>query len=387
MESSNELTNLTCLVPEHSNLKIIGFCIDPNCKYKNKFACQECFFDVHSGHKLVKIDIINSNIQNKIKNGKIYLEEEKKIGDLFSKYENIQKNHLEQLKQKIILELDEKLKEYKNTFIKKMKGINNNKNNININMIKSYQEFFVGNAAPVQRPDYLKLSEICSSIYKDNDQVNAPNNNYENMMKSKLLLEELNKSSEEFLKSQYISLSKYINNEFLISKSSFEWCLKTYGGYDFFYELESNKTKATKKLSQGTMTVLRAKEPLYDNNIYRLKFKIGLRNMGDFDIGIGTDKTGESCWLRTKESICISNTGIIKLDINMDNSIKLKDKDIVDLEINTKIGEKTFRGYINNKLVCFIDFDLKDTIYIMAAMRNVGSFIELQSYNVIPIEI
>ena len=69
----------------------------------------------------------------------------------------------------------------------------------------------------------------------------------------------------------------------------------------------------------------------------------------------------------------------------MDNSVKLKDKDIVDLEINTKIGNKYFKGYINNKLVCLIDFDIKD-IYIMAAMRNVGSYIELESFEIFPID-
>ena len=139
-------------------------------------------------------------------------------------------------------------------------------------------------------------------------------------------------------------------------------------------------------MSQGTMTVLRSKEPLYDNHLYKFKFKIGLKNVGDYDVGIGTDKTGDSCWLRTKESICISNTGVINMDINMDNSIKLKDKDIVDLEINTKNGNKSFKGYINKKLVCLIDFDIKDNIFIMAAMRNVGSFIEVDSYEIIPLD-
>ena len=69
----------------------------------------------------------------------------------------------------------------------------------------------------------------------------------------------------------------------------------------------------------------------------------------------------------------------------MDNSIKLKDKDIVNLEINTQIGKKTFKGYINKKLVCLIDFDIQDEIFIMAAMRNVGSVIELESYEIFPL--
>ena len=384
MENNNELNNLTCQIKEHSNLKIIGFCVDENCNSNNKFSCQECFFDNHSGHKLIKIEKLNDIIQNKLKNYKNILEDERKKAELYDKYEKQGIANLEKLKKKIISEIEEKINEYKNKYKMKLQSIINNDNKININM-KHYEEFFVGNAAPIQRPDLSKLSEICAKIYKEKDYKNVGINNNDINNKMRLLYEESNKSLEDFLKIQYKSINTYINQQFLASKSVFEWCKKTYGGYDFFYELTNDNTKATKKFSQGTMTVLRAKEPLYDNHLYRLQFRIGLKNVGDYDVGIGTDKTGESCWLRTKESICISNTGVINLDINMDNSIKLKDKDIVNLEINTQIGKKTFKGYINKKLVCLIDFDIQDEIFIMAAMRNVGSVIELESYEIFPL--
>ena len=377
MENNNELNNMTCQIKEHSNLKIIGFCIDENCHSINKFACQECFFDNHSGH-----DKLNGIIQNKLKDYKNILEEDKKRAELYDKYEKDGMSTLEKLKQKIFSEIEQKINEYKDKLKKKLQGINNNENKININM-KHYEEFFVGNAAPIQRPDLTKLSEICSKIYKEKDNKNEGlNYNDYNNNKIRLLFEESSKSTADFLKAEYISINSYIKQRFLISRFVFEWCRKTYGGYDFFYELANDNTKATKKISQGTMTVLRAKEPLYDNNLYRLQFRIGLKNVGDYDVGIGTDKTGDSCWLRTKESICISNTGVINLDINMDNSIKLKDKDVINLEINTQIGKKTFKGFINKKLVCMIDFDIQDNVYVMAAMRNVGSFIELESYEV-----
>ena len=382
MENNNELNNMTCQIKEHSNLKIIGFCIDENCHSINKFACQECFFDNHSGHKLIKIDKLNGIIQNKLKDYKNILEEDKKRAELYDKYEKDGMSTLEKLKQKIFSEIEQKINEYKDKLKKKLQGINNNENKININM-KHYEEFFVGNAAPIQRPDLTKLSEICSKIYKEKDNKNEGlNYNDYNNNKIRLLFEESSKSTADFLKAEYLSINNYIKQRFLISRFVFEWCRKTYGGYDFFYELANDNTKATKKISQGTMTVLRAKEPLYDNNLYRLQFRIGLKNVGDYDVGIGTDKTGDSCWLRTKESICISNTGVINLDINMDNSIKLKDKDVINLEINTQIGKKTFKGFINKKLVCMIDFDIQDNVYVMAAMRNVGSFIELESYEV-----
>ena len=196
-----------------------------------------------------------------------------------------------------------------------------------------------------------------------------------------------NKSVDEFIKNQHNAILAYINQNFLIPKYNFEWCQKTYGGYDFFYTLSKNNTKAIKYTSHGTMTVLRAKEPLLDNFLYKLRFKIGLKNPGDYDIGIGTNKTGDSCWLRTKESICLSNTGVMNMDINMDNSIKLKDNDVINLEINTKVGSKYFKGFINNVLVCLIDYDFDaKEVFVMAAMRNVGSFIELEEYDISPLD-
>ena len=188
------------------------------------------------------------------------------------------------------------------------------------------------------------------------------------------------------------SISQYINENFLnvpdnffSNHEKFEWCENTYSGYDFFYELTNNKAKGTKILSNGTMTILRAKDKLENNFIYRIKFKIGLKSGGDFDVGIGTEKCGDSCWLRTKESICISNVGIMNLDINMDNSIRLKDNYIVELEIGTEEKKKKyFKGLINDKLVCLLDFELND-IYIMAAMRNNSNFIEVLKYDVSPI--
>jgi len=109
MESNNELNNLTCQIKEHSNLKIIGFCIDQNCNANNKFACQECFFDIHSGHKLMKIEKLNSIIQNKLKDYKIIVENEKKKNELYERYEKLQLAHLEELKQKLLVKLMQKL--------------------------------------------------------------------------------------------------------------------------------------------------------------------------------------------------------------------------------------------------------------------------------------
>ena len=262
----------------------------------------------------------------------------------------------------------------------------------------------MGNAAPLQKPDLNKLSEICFNLYKDTNN----SNNEKQISKSKddnqlekpslqnktnfnLSFEYFNKIFDNFIKEEKVSASKYINTKFLnipenyfCNKPKFEWCEVTYYGYDFFYELTNNKAKGTKILSNGTMTILRAKEILENNFIYKIKFKIGLIRGGDFDLGIGTNKCGDSCWLRNKESICISNIGIMNLDINMDNSIQLKNNDIIDLEISTRENQKYFKCFVNDTLVCLLDFELND-VYIMAAMRNNSNFIEVLKYDVSPI--
>jgi len=62
---------------------------------------------------------------------------------------------------------------------------------------------------------------------------------------------------------------------------------------------------------------------------------------------------------------------------------RLKDNDIVDLEICTKIGNKTFKDSINNKSVCSFSFNLDD-IYVMASMSKISSYIEVLEYYIIP---
>ena len=208
-------------------------------------------------------------------------------------------------------------------------------------------------------------------------------------LKTKFDLDKFNEIFDNFIIEQCTTAKKYIKKNilnipenFFNCKKQFEWCRQTCcEAYDFFYELSNNNKKGTKTVSNGTMTILRAKEKLKDNLQYNIRFRIGLKNGGDFDIGIGTDRVGESCWLRTKESICLSNIGVMNLDVNMDDSIKLKDKDIVDLEINTEKGKKYFKGFINEKLICWLDFDLEN-VYIMAAIRNNYNFIEVLNYNI-----
>ena len=118
MDIFSALNSLNCQLQNHCAGQILGFCIDKNCKEKNKFAFSECIFDVHSLHKLVKIKELNNLIQTKYKVYKQNLEEEKKIIEVYkaSELESVEK--IEKLKKDVINEIENKT----NNFIKELKN-------------------------------------------------------------------------------------------------------------------------------------------------------------------------------------------------------------------------------------------------------------------------
>ena len=371
-----------------------------------KFLCTECIFDCHPQHRMVKLKNLNEDIAKKYREYRKTMEEEKAKIDIFTENEIMNKKQIEELKKYIIEQIERKTNDFFNTLSNNYLHLKGN-NRENYNNLREYEEFFVGNAAPVQKIDLNKLSDICNKIYKGNSSISSsdsstkssemplsiknPEKNKELDIKTiKSMINKINQDFAIFVRAQKDKINNYLNNEYLdninhiFTFSSFEWCNKCYSGYQFFYELENKNTKATKTKSNGTMTILRAKEKLENNYKYDIKCKIGYKNGGDFDIGIGTDKSGESCWLRTKESLCISNTGVMCQDLNMDNSVTIKDNDILDFEINTLEHKQTFRASINNKLICLLDFSLEE-VYFMAAIRNCKNDIEVLQYSAIPL--
>jgi len=400
----HSLDNLVCPRDNHFSNKIFAYCIDPDCNEKNKFVCNECVFDIHSRHKLVRIKELNFIVQNKYSRYEKYVEEAKETLKKFKRNQQMQFRKLEGLKEDIIKNLDEKIYRFKEELENKYQMINS-ENDKKYDNIKEFEKYFTSvNADATQTFDLTKLTEICNNIYQEKEEEKIENssnfkesglpstpekekNKIDN--KNKYILGVINKNLDSFFDIQYELMTKFINDIFLkmsediFKDFKFEWCNKTFSNYGFLYEITDDNTKGTKTKLNGTMTILRAKEQIKRNFKYLIKFKIGLKSGSDFNIGIGTDNGAKLDWLKTAESICLSDQGIFNLGKCIDTSNKIKNNDIVEIEINNIDGNKYFKGFINNKLVCKIDYNLEN-IYIMAAIRNVGNFIEVLNYEVSP---
>ncbi len=247
--------------------------------------------------------------------------------------------------------------------------------------------------------DLCKLTELCFNICKE---VNEEKEKVKNEKgKHKTLssinnkkindeLEHINKSIDMYMKEQSFSFLNYFNENFLKmskyvinNKRHFEWCNKTYNNCRFGYKLSNNNSKGTKIKSCCLTSILRSKEKLENNFIYKIKFKIGIIDDGRFDIGISKEQSSDFYYLGNNESLCFSTKGLLVYGERI-GECYLKNNDIIDLEICTKIGNKTFKGSVNNKSVYSFDFDLDD-IYIMASMNRISSYIEVLEYYVIPL--
>ena len=400
MNTSLEIKGLNCKVQGHDGTSIIGFCIYESCSNENKFVCSECFFDTHFTHKVIKIKELNNLIQIKNNDYKQYFEEEQKILGIYYEHELNLKEKVYKLKRDIINKMEKNV----DNFLKDLNMKYNdliNKNTRNFGSLKEFKIFCKDNVSiSAQDLDLNKLTKLCHHIHKevneekekakkeDGKQKSFKNENNQEINDE---LEFLKENFDNYLNEQSSSFTNFVNDKFLKmseyvfnNKRNFEWCNKTYGNLGFYYELSNNNSKAIRVERDGYWTILRSKEKLENNLKYKIKCKIGLSKGGDFDIGIGNDHTGNNCYLRTNGSLCISTSGIINSGKTIE-SCQLKDNNVVDLEICTpKIGNKTFKGSINNKPVCSINFNIDD-VYIMAAMNTISNSIEVLEYYVVPL--
>ena len=95
------LSNIDC--DQHPKKKIVGICIDKNCKLKNKYMCLDCMFENHSGHVGIQVNKIEKKYKEKYD---AYLLENRSIEQEYNKCKNNLKDKINNLKKEINKDLD-----------------------------------------------------------------------------------------------------------------------------------------------------------------------------------------------------------------------------------------------------------------------------------------
>ena len=364
------LHELICKIEGHSLQKIIGFCIDSNCKESNKLVCIECIFSIHSQHKLLKINELEKQI-NQLKEDYDNNRVDKEVSSIVTKTEISIDENLKKLESIFIENLKTKMKDYAFSIKNQLKSLSeNNRDQYIEELIHNKNNYYNSNE---------ELSQYLLKIYDYISEQKNNNKNNEQKDRKTEIIESLSQFESQFsayIKTQTEFVSDFINKKFLnISKQSlfnfsvnFEWSNKTYGTYGFFYNLSPDKLTATKINPDGTITILRAKDALALGKNYRIEYLIQSEKCGDFDIGFGKDIVGNTCWLRTGGSYAITNMGAY-IEGQLANKAKINDKDKVAMEI--KLAKVPYEGtfFINGKKI--IDFNITiDEIYPMCAIRK-----------------
>ncbi len=266
---SLEIKPLHCRIQSHNETPVIGFCIDENCTNKNKFVCSECIFDVHFGHKVIKVKELNNLIQTRNNDYKQYLEEEQKLLEIYNEHELDQREKVYKLKRNIINKIENNVDSFLKDLNMKYKNLKS-KNIRNFDSLKEYNKLCKENSSDSNQDllDLCKLTELCFNIRKEvkeekekekekvkNENENGKQEilNNENNNKINDELELLNKSVDKYMEEQSSSFTNYINENFLKmskyvinNKRHFEWCNKTYNNCRFGYKLSNNNSKGTK---------------------------------------------------------------------------------------------------------------------------------------------
>ena len=391
-EDMNNLPNICCQVPDHKAKKICAFCINEKCNEKIKFACFDCIFDKHSEHKMIKLNELNKILITKLKEYNSSKEEEFIINKLYSEKKKEISNLIDSLKQKIMKQIDEKFKLFKEDVFKQL--FESNKKKENFDTIEKYSKIACSNAAPTSQNEIIELSQICLDIYKEckgnykEKNINLNMDEVEKNCKNNLdnISQIFSKQFQTFSENQIELMNNYLEKNFLLlpdfmnQPKIFKWSNKEIGtNYGFLYSIDQTKITKTKK--SGTITVIRGNDMLKNNYKYSIEFKVSLINGDDLDIGIGNEKAGKSAWLRNNFSCAMSTSGIYKEGNQIDKSFRLNNNDVVKMEINMK--DKNFKGLVNGKEICNFNYKI-DEIYIMAAIRNENNWVEVTSYDFSP---
>ena len=382
----NDLNRLFCKEKDHENNEIIGVCIDDNCNIKMKLLCYKCIFRIHKQHNMIELSEIKENLKKELENYNQIIEYKNKFENDFNSIENDIKNKFNEIKKNFIKYFDDNLEKYIKHIKNNFKSlINDNKDlNSNINFNDLVHKINDNNNEGISKiiSNYLKkitlvekknnLIEMKTDLYnKINEDINDFINKQINFYEKKI--------PEDF---QKLFNNDYNNNNPNFKPINFEWDSKTYGAYNFLYDI-SHKNIAKKVFENGTITVIKSKNILQNNKIYSILFLVNNTFGGDYHFGFGNDLHAACCWLKEGSTYYIREDGIFNADRKL-NDHGLRNNDLINFIID--LIDKKFKIIINNYEIYEGNFFIDKDIYILAAIRNcnnsliVKEFYEINNY-------
>jgi hypothetical protein len=386
---------MTCGQEGHEGSKLVAFCVDKNCSLSNKFVCLDCIFQYHEQHKLVKLKLIQEKINMNLESQLLASKDEQIILNRLKDTEETVKMEVEKIKTNILEIFNNKM----NSFITEVADRimdyhkSNKSDQFDISILTGKEIRHLSKEDFESLTNYISLS--CTNLSDSMMMSNMGEHSNANS-KKKSPISELEKFDDNFKK--YIldvnkTVCDFLNSKFLVTSSNilfsenlyFEWSDKTFGNYGMLYSLTNNKLTGIKVQSDGTITILRAKDKLNLNENYYIEFSIDCKKFGDCEVGFGKDSMGPSCWLRSPGAYGITNVGIYENGKIVKKEIRLEDADVIGFEIylkndkNNPFAPRSSKLYKNSKFVHEFKIEI-DEIYPMAAIRKVGNSVTVKDF-------
>ena len=379
IEDKIELGSQKCQIEKHNQNLFIGFCIDQNCKNRNKLLCSECIFDEHLKHDMIRIREINKEILKNIEKENQNISLIKEFNEEIKKLEETYHLKIEELKKNIISIIEQKTNSFITNNLKVLKQSSKmklDKNLININ--ENY---------PINSLDkQIKISNLINTMKEDEKNIKEKFDksyiqklieaNRENFIKKKENIEKIIVTiiTNNFNENNNLNLFIEINNPW--TNTIFKYSNK------FLYTLKDNNNLIEKTSETDFIHIVRSQHELKEGKIYKIEFYINYTKGNDLDVGFGTINLCQTQgWLRCEEGICICNKGLFINGVNSinDNNFILENNIKIIFILNFKEEKKFFEIYKNEEKIGKFGFDLKN-VYALVAIRSIGNSVRIKTF-------
>lgn len=390
------LTKYACNLEGHDLNKYFAFCVDPACKVKNKFVCQECLFSLHLQHKIIKLKNIENDINQELKKFALSQGEKKEMEKRIETQEDNFKESSETLKDRVLQAIETRIKDF--TEVLKQKLTENFELFINEDLVPILN---FKNISPTTESDFKELSDFLldytskrtnenKDIFASHPPQQIPKQNFKGILEvAKKNLLSIEESVSREMKDEEKKILEFIQNTFLNESKmfgivAFEWSQLKFGAYEFYYSLENKNKTIKKKTADGTITIAVAKTPLSVGKNYLVEFEVFLQNSGDMDIGFGRIEVGPSCWLRVQGSYSITNMGIFEQGRATQKEIRLYNGCKVTFKIYlSSLTKKKCHIQIAGGQSYECPIEIEEELYIMCGIRRVGNAIVVKEFSLI----